>query len=209
MGDVTDEDRVRLREDLQFARALHSLAEKEVRELRAKCAAYEEENRALASRLSSVEMAGESSESGERNICPVARPEGARAKRARDDDVREEEDCVVQCGEDGGEKVGLPNCSHFIHLDCLMLMVAIAKRARCPFCNRPLAKSGDAQEKLAALEAAEATRANSELAETLDEDDEDDDVRIVEIRHSAQEQADMNATMDSDEEDNRPINPNV
>ena len=30
MGDVTDEDRMRLREDLQFARALHSLAEKEV-----------------------------------------------------------------------------------------------------------------------------------------------------------------------------------
>ena len=55
MGDVTDEDRVRLREDLQFARALHSLAEKEVRELRAKCAAYEEENRALASRLSLVD----------------------------------------------------------------------------------------------------------------------------------------------------------
>ena len=127
MGDVTDEDRVRLREDLQFARALHSLAEKEVRELRAKCAAYEEENRALASRLSLVEMAGESSESGERNICPVARPEGARAKRAR-----EEEDCVVQCGEDGGEKVGLPNCPHFAHLDCLLLMVAIAKRLGQP-----------------------------------------------------------------------------
>ena len=208
MGDVTDEDRVRLREDLQFARALHSLAEKEVRELRAKCAAYEEENRALASRLSLVEMAGESSESGERNICPVARPEGARAKRARDDDVREEEDCVVQCGEDGGEKVGLPNCSHFIHLDCLMCMVAIAKRARCPFCNRPLAKSGDAQEKLAALEAAEAE--TLELAETLEEDD--DDVRVVEIRRSAEEQAEqaaIEAIVDSDDEDNRPYNPNV
>ena len=204
MGDVTDEDRVRLREDLQFARALHSLAEKEVRELRAKCAAYEEENRALASRLSLVEMAGESSE---RNICPVARPEGARAKRARDEDVREEEDCVVQCGEDGGEKVELPNCSHFIHLDCLMLMVAIAKRARCPFCNRPLAKSGDAQEKLAALEAAEAE--TLELAEMLDEDD---DVRVVEIRRSAEEQAEqaaIEAIIDSDDEDNRPINPNV
>ena len=208
MGDVTDEDRVRLREDLQFARALHSLAEKEVRELRAKCAAYEEENRALASRLSSVEP-GKSGESGERNICPVARPEGAHAKRARDEDVREEEECVVQCGEDGGEKVELPNCSHFIHLDCLMLMVAIAKRARCPFCNRPLAKSGDAQEKLAALEAAEAIRAqqasDSELAETLEEDD---GVEIVEVRQ-ARELADMNAIMDSDDEDNRPINPNV
>ena len=100
MGDVTDEDRVRLREDLQFARALHSLAEKEVGELRAKCAAFAEENaqlRALASRLSSVEMF--------ENICPIARPrdegardEGAGAKRARDEDARE---CVVQCGEDG------------------------------------------------------------------------------------------------------------
>ena len=114
MGDVTDEDRVRLREDLQFARALHSLAEKEVGELRAKCAAYEEENRALASRLSLVEMAGESSESGERNICPVARPEGARdegarAKRARDDDAP---NCVVLCGEeDCGALVELP-CGH-------------------------------------------------------------------------------------------------
>ena len=206
MGDVTDEDRVRLREDLQFARALHSLAEKEVGELRAKCAAYEEENRALASRLSLVEP-GKSGESGERNICPIARSEGARAKRARDEDVREEEECVVQCGEDGGEKVELPNCSHFIHLDCLMLMVAIAKRARCPFCNRPLAKSGDAQEKLAALEAAEAE--TLELAEMLDEDD---DVRVVEIRHSAQEQAEqaaIEAIVDSDDEDNRPINPNV
>ena len=38
MGDVTDEDRVRLREDLQFARALHALAEKEVGALRAECA---------------------------------------------------------------------------------------------------------------------------------------------------------------------------
>ena len=101
MGDVTDEDRVRLREDLQFARALHSLAEKEVGELRAKCAAYEEENRALASRLSSVEMAGESSESGERNICPVARPEGARAKRAREEEARFT--CGVDCGEDGDD----------------------------------------------------------------------------------------------------------
>ena len=39
--------------------------------------------------------------------------------------------------------------------------------------------------------------------------DDDDDVRIVEIRHSAQELADMNAIMDSDDEDTRPINPNV
>ena len=109
MGDVTDEDRVRLREDLQFARALHSLAEKEVGELRAKCAAYAEENRALASRLSSVESG--KSGSAEQNICPIARPrdEGARAKRARDEGARE---CVVQCGEEdcaNGELVELPS----------------------------------------------------------------------------------------------------
>ena len=140
MGDEID-----IREDIeQLIRDVAAPRDAAIAELRAKIAAIKEENAqllALTSRLSSVEMAGESSESGERNICPVARPEGARAKRARDEDVREEEDCVVQCGEDGGEKVGLPNCSHFIHLDCLMCMVAITKRARCPFCNRPLAKS--------------------------------------------------------------------
>ena len=207
MGDEID-----IREDIeQLVRDVAAPRDAAIARLRAKIAAIKEENAqllALTSRLSSVEMAGESSESGERNICPVARPEGARAKRARDEDAREEEDCVVQCGEDGGEKVGLPNCSHFIHLDCLMLMVAIAKRARCPFCNRPLAKSGDAQEKLAALEAAEAE--TLELAETLEEDD--DDVRVVEIRRSAEEQAEqaeIEAIMDSDDEDNRPINPNV
>ena len=122
MGDEID-----IREDIaQLIRDVAAPRDAAIARLRAKIAAIKEENAqllALASRLSSVEMAGESSE---RNICPVARPEGARAKRARDEDVREEEECVVQCGEDGGEKVGLPNCSHFIHLDCLMLMVAIA-----------------------------------------------------------------------------------
>ena len=207
MGDEID-----IREDIeQLVRDVAAPRDAAIAELRAENAAIKEENAqllALASRLSSVEMF--------ENICPIALPrdegardEGAHAKRARDEDVREEEECVVQCGEDGGEKVGLPNCSHFIHLDCLMLMVAIAKRARCPFCNRPLAKSGDAQEKLAALEAAEAIRAqqasDSELAETLEEDD---GVEIVEVRQ-ARELADMNAIMDSDDEDNRPINPNV
>ena len=147
MGDVTDEDRVRLREDLQFARALHSLAEKEVRELRAKCAAYEEENRALASRLSSVEMAGESSESGERNICPVARSEGARAKRARDDDAKE---CVVLCGEEdcaNGKLVELP-CGHHIHTDCVLMLLIVNKKTLCPACRTPMAQSDYGKSKL-------------------------------------------------------------
>ena len=145
MGDdEMGDDKMRiLREDLSFARDLAALRDKEIDELSAQCAQL----RALASRLGHHVV----TVAGEQNICPIARPrdEGARAKRAREEEAREEEDCVVKCGEDGGEKVGLPNCSHFIHLDCLMLMVAIAKRARCPFCNRPLAKSGDAQEKLA------------------------------------------------------------
>ena len=51
MGDVTDDDKMRLREDLQFARALHTLAEKEVGALRAKCAAYAEENAHLRALL--------------------------------------------------------------------------------------------------------------------------------------------------------------
>ena len=60
--------------------------------LRAKCAAFAEENeqlRALASRLSSVES-GKSGESSERKICAIAetRDEGAGAKRARDEDAR-------------------------------------------------------------------------------------------------------------------------
>ena len=80
MGDVTDDDKMRLREDLQFARALHALAEKEVGALRAECAQL----RALASRLGHhvVTVAGESG-SAEQNICPIARPRAMQARARR------------------------------------------------------------------------------------------------------------------------------
>ena len=108
MGDEID-----IREDIaQLIRDVAAPRDAAIARLRAKIAAIKEENAqllALTSRLSSVEMAGESSESGERNICPIARSEGAGAKRARDEDTPV---CVVLCGEeDCGALVELP-CGH-------------------------------------------------------------------------------------------------
>ena len=108
MGDEID-----IREDIrQLVRDVAGPRDAVIARLRAKCAAFAEENaqlRALASRLSSVESGR--SGSAEQNICPIARPrdEGARAKRARDEGARE---CVVQCGEEdcaNGELVELPS----------------------------------------------------------------------------------------------------
>ena len=187
-------------------------------ELKKKCAAWKAEIaqlRELASRLGHNVMAGES---GERNICPVARPEGARdegahAKRARDEDTPV---CVVLCGEEdcaNGKIVELP-CGHHIHTDCVLMLLIVNKKTLCPACRAPMAQSDYAKSKLRAFE-----EVHNEMAQIQDSrelavalratPDDDDDVRIVEIRHSAQELADMNAIMDSDDEDNRPINPNV
>ena len=107
MGDEID-----IREDIeQLIRDVAAPRDAEIARLRAKCAAWKAEIaelRALASRLG--QMAGESGESSERKICPIAeaRDEGACAKRARDEDARE---CVVQCGEEdcaNGELVMQP-----------------------------------------------------------------------------------------------------
>ena len=78
-----------------------------------------------------------------------------------------------------------------------------------------MAQSDYAKSKLRAFEEVEnemaQIRASRELAVALQgTPDDDDDVRIVE--RSAEEQAEqaaIEAIMDSDDEDNRPINPNV
>ena len=94
------------------------------------------------------------------------------------------------------------------------MLLIVNKKTLCPACRAPMAQSDYAKNKLRAYEEVEnemaQIRASRELAVALQgTPDDDDDVRIVEIRHSAQELADMNAIMDSDDEDNRPINPNV
>ena len=89
MGDEID-----IREDIaQLIREVAEPRDAEIARLRAKCAAWKTEIaqlRALASQLGHNVMAGESSESSERKICPSAetRDEGAGAKRARDEDAR-------------------------------------------------------------------------------------------------------------------------
>ena len=94
------------------------------------------------------------------------------------------------------------------------MLLIVNKKTLCPACRAPMAQSDYAQSKLRAFEDIEnemaQIRASRELAVALQATpDDDDDVRIVEIRR-AQEQADMNAIMDSDDEDNRPLyNPNV
>ena len=199
-----------IREEIaQLVREVREPRDAEIAELRAENAAIKFENaqlRALASRLSSVEMAGESSESGERNICPIARSEGAHAKRARDEDTPV---CVVLCGEEdcaNGKLVELP-CGHHIHTDCVLMLLIVNKKTVCPACRAPMAQSDYAKNKLRAYEEVEnemaQIRASRELAVALQATpDDDDDVQ-------AQELADMNAIMDSDDEDNSPINPNV
>ena len=144
-----------IREEIaQLVREVREPRDAEIAELRAENAAIKFENaqlRALASRLSSVEMAGESSESGERNICPVARPEGARAKRARDEDTPV---CVVLCGEEdcaNGKLVELP-CGHHIHTDCVLMLLIVNKKTLCPACRAPMAQSDYAKSKLRAFE---------------------------------------------------------
>ena len=90
MGDEID-----IREDIQqLVRDVAGPRDAEIARLRAKCAAWKAEIaqlRELASQLGHNVMAGESSESSERKICPSAetRDEGAGAKRARDEDARE------------------------------------------------------------------------------------------------------------------------
>ena len=151
MGDEID-----IREDIaQLVRDVAEPRDAEIAELRAENAALKFENaqlRALASRLSSVEMF--------ENICPIARPrdegardEGAGAKRARDEDARE---CVVQCGEEdcaNGELVELP-CGHHIHLDCVMMLLIVQKKTLCPACRAPMAQSEFAKSKLCDFEEA-------------------------------------------------------
>ena len=205
-----------IRQDIQqLIRDVAGPRDAEIARLRAKCAAIAEENAqllALASRLSSVEMF--------ENTCPIARPrdegardEGAHAKRARDEDTPV---CVVLCGEEdcaNGKLVELP-CGHHIHTDCVLMLLIVNKKTLCPACRAPMAQSDYGKSKLRAYEEVEnemaQIRASRELAVALQATpDDDDDVRIVEIR-CAQEQADMNAIMDSDDEDNRPYyNPNV
>ena len=150
MGDEID-----ISEDIaQLIRDVAAPRDAAIARLRAKIAAIKEENAqllALASRLSSVEMAGES---GERNICPVARSEGARAKRARDEDAPE---CVVLCGEEdcgNGKLVELP-CGHHIHTDCVLMLLIVNKKTLCPACRAPMAQSDYAKNKLRAYEEVE------------------------------------------------------
>ena len=104
-----------IREEIQqLIREVAEPRDAEIARLRAKCVRWQAEIaqlRELASQLGHNVMAGESSESSERKICPSAetRDEGAGAKRARDEDAKE---CVVLCGEeDCGALVELP-CGH-------------------------------------------------------------------------------------------------
>ena len=194
MGDEID-----IGEDIaQLIRDVAAPRDAEIARLRAKCVAWKAEIaqlRALASQLG--QMAGESSESSERKICPIAetRDEGAGAKRARDEDAPI---CVVLCGEeDCGELVELP-CGHHIHLDCVMMLLIVNKKTLCPACRAPMAQSDYAKSKLRAFEEVEnemsRLRASRELAVALQETpDDDDDVRVVEIRRSAEEQAEQAA----------------
>ena len=103
-----------IREEIQqLIREVAEPRDAEIARLRAKVAAWRTEIRqlrALASQLGHNVMAGESSESSERKICPIAetRDEGAGAKRARDEDTPV---CVVLCGEEdcaNGKLVELP-----------------------------------------------------------------------------------------------------
>ena len=198
-----------IREEIQqLIREVAEPRDAEIAELRAENAAIKFENaqlRALASRLSSVEMF--------ENICPIALPrdegardEGAHAKRARDEDTPV---CVVLCGEEdcaNGKLVELP-CGHHIHTDCVLMLLIVNKKTLCPACRAPMAQSDYAKNKLRAYEEVEnemaQIRASRELAVALQATPHDDD------DVQAQEQADMIAIMDSDDEDNRPINPNV
>ena len=121
----------------------------------------------------------------------------------------------VLCGEEdcaNGKLVELP-CGHHIHTDCVLMLLIVNKKTLCPACRAPMAQSDYAKSKLRAFEEVHNEMAqiqdSRELAVALQATPDDDDVRIVEIRR-AQEQADMNAIMDSDDEDNRPLyNPNV
>ena len=94
------------------------------------------------------------------------------------------------------------------------MLLIVNKKTLCPACRAPMAQSDYGKSKLRAYEEVEnemaQIRESRELAVALQATpQDDDDVRIVEIRR-AQEQADMNAIMDSDDEDNRPLyNPNV
>ena len=74
--------------------------------------------------------------------------------------------CAAQCYGplcEKGSLVELPNCSHMIHLDCLMLTLAVTHSAVCPICRAPLAKSEDAQAKLSSFVSASVELARSTL----------------------------------------------
>ena len=88
-----------------------------------------------------------------------------------------------------------------------MMLLIVNKKTLCPACRAPMAQSDYAKNKLRAYEEVEnemaQIRESRELAVALQATPHDDD------DVQAQEQADMIAIMDSDDEDNRPINPNV
>ena len=174
-----------IREEIQqLIREVAEPRDAEIAELRAENAALKFENaqlRALASRLSSVEMF--------ENICPIARPrdesardEGARAKRARDKDVPE---CVVLCGEEdcaNGKLVELP-CGHHIHTDCVLMLLIVNKKTLCPACRAPMAQSDYAKSKLRAFEEVHNEMAqiqdSRELAVALGQAPDDDGVARI------------------------------
>ena len=142
-----DADRERLREmgddfirqDIQqLIRDVAEPRDAEIARLRAKCVRWQAEIaqlRELASQLGHNVMAGESSESSERKICPIAETrEEAKLSRARFT-------CGVDCGEDGdanGELAKL-SCGHHVHIDCLMMLLIVQKKTLCPVCRAPMA----------------------------------------------------------------------
>ena len=59
--------------------------------------------------------------------------------------------CAAQCYGplcEKGSLVEMPNCSHMIHTDCLMLLLAVSNSAVCPQCRAPLAQDEDAKARL-------------------------------------------------------------